>query len=58
MEELYALLDAVSLVCQWGVNAAIICDSKPAIQSLSAVQPTHPQVLQQIMSFVSLMNAR
>ncbi len=53
--ELYALLDAVSLVCQRGVNAAIICDSKPAIQSLSAVQPTHPQ---QILSFLCLMNAR
>ncbi len=56
--ELYALLDTVNLVCQREVNAAIICDSKPAIQSLSAVQPTHPQVVQQILSFLSLMNAR
>ncbi len=56
--ELYALLDAVSLVCQRGVNTAIICDSKPAIQSLSAVQPTHHQVVQQILYFISLMNAR
>ncbi len=56
--ELYAILDAVSLVCQRGVNAVIICDSKPALQSLSAVHPTHPQVVQQILSFLSLMNAR
>ncbi len=56
--ELYAILDAVSLVCQSEVNAAIICDSKPALQSLSAVQPTHPLVVQQILSYVSLMNAR
>ncbi len=57
--ELYALLDAVSLVCQRGVNAAIkFCDFKPAVQSLSDVQPTHPQVDEQILSFLSLMNAR
>ncbi len=56
--ELYAVLDAVSLVCQRGVNAAIICDSKPALQSLSAVHPSHPQVVQQILSFLSLVNAR
>ncbi len=56
--ELYALLDAVSFVCQRGVNAAIICDSKPVLQSLSIVQATHPQVVQQIMSFLSLTNAR
>ncbi len=31
-----------------GVNAAIISDSKPTLQSLSAVQPTHQQVVQQI----------
>ncbi len=58
LRELYAILDAVSLVCQRGVNAVNICDSKPALQSLSAVHPTHPQVVQQILSFLSLMNAR
>ncbi len=56
--ELYAILDAVSLICQRGVNAAIICDSKPALQSLSSVQPTHHLVVQQILSHLSLMNAR
>ena len=56
--ELYAILDAVSLVCQRGVNAAIICDSKPALQSLSACHPTHNLVVQQVLSFLSLMSAR
>ncbi len=55
--ELYAILDAVSLVCQRGANAANICDSKPALQSLSAVQPTHPLVVQHIQSYLSFMNA-
>ncbi len=49
--ELYAILDAVSLVCQRGVNAVVICDSKPALQSLSAARPTHLIVVQQILSF-------
>ncbi len=49
--ELYAILAAVSLVCQRGVNAAIICDSKPALLSVSTVHPTHPQVVLQILSF-------
>ncbi len=56
--ELYAILDAVSLVCQSEVNDVIICDSKPAHQSLFAVHPTHAQVVQQILSFLSLMNVR
>ncbi len=56
--ELYAILDAVSLVCQRGVNAVIICDSQPALQSLSAVTPTHILVVHQILCFLSLMNAR
>ncbi len=56
--ELYAILDAVSLICQREVNSAIICASKPALQSLSAVQPTHPRVVQHILSLLSLMNAR
>ncbi len=58
MCELCAILDDISLVCQGGVNAVIICDSKPALQSLSPDYPTHPQVVQQILSFLSLMNAR
>lgn len=56
--ELHALLDAISLVCQRGVNAVIICDSKPALQSLSALHPTHVPVVQQILSFLSLLPAR
>ncbi len=55
--ELYAILDAVSLVCQRGVNAVVICDSK-ALQSLSATRPTHLIVVQQILSFLALMTAR
>ncbi len=56
--ELYAILDAVSIVCHRRVNAVVICDSKPALQSLYAVHPTHPQVVRQILSFLYLMNAR
>ncbi|KAK3884718.1 hypothetical protein Pcinc_011036 [Petrolisthes cinctipes] len=56
--ELYAILDAVSVVCQRGVNAAILCDSKPALHSLSSVQPTHSTVVQQILSFLSLLRHR
>ncbi len=56
--ELCAIIDAVSLVCQRGVNVAIISESKPDLQFLSSVQPTHPQVVQLILSFLSLMNAR
>ncbi|RUM30837.1 MAG: hypothetical protein DSY42_03735, partial [Aquifex sp.] len=56
--ELYAILDAVSLTCQRGVNAVIICDSKPALQSLSSVQPTHSTVVQQILSFLALLSHR
>lgn len=36
----------------------IICDSKPALQSLSALHPTHVPVVQQILSFLSLLPAR
>ncbi len=54
--ELYTILDAVSLVCQKGVNAAIICDSKPALHSLSSSKPTHPIVVQQILSLLALMS--
>ncbi len=57
IRELYAILDAISLVCQRGVNVVIICDSKPAIQSLSAVHPTHLQVVLQNLYFLPLMNA-
>ncbi len=39
--EVHAILNAVSLICQSGVNVVIICDSKPALQPLSAGQPTH-----------------
>ena len=56
--ELSAILDAVSLVCQKGVNAVIVCDSKPALLSLSAIHPTHLLVVQQILSFLSLMSDR
>ena len=56
--ELYAILDAVSLVCQKGVNAVIVCDSKPALLSLSALHPTHPLVVQQILSLLALTTAR
>ncbi|KAK3893260.1 hypothetical protein Pcinc_002944 [Petrolisthes cinctipes] len=54
--ELYAILDAVSLVCQ--VNAAIFCDSKPALHSLSSVQPIHSTVVQLILSFLALLRHR
>lgn len=56
--ELHAILDAISLVSQRGVNAVIICDSKPALQSLSATHPTHVLVVQRILSFLSLLSAR
>ena len=56
--ELYAILDAVSLACQRGVNAVIVCDSKPALQSLSSVRPVHSTVVLQILSFLSLMRRR
>ncbi len=52
------ILDAVSLVCQGGVYAAIICDSKPALQSLTVVYPIYLSVVQQILSFLSLLNIR
>ncbi len=41
-----------------GVNAIIISNSKPALQSLSAINPAHIHVVQQILSFLSLLNAR
>ena len=53
--ELYAILDAVSLVCQRGVHAVIVCDSKPALQSLSSVRPAHSPVVLRILSFLSLL---
>ena len=56
--ELHAILDAISLVSRRGVSAVIICDSKPALQSLSAVHPTHVLVVQQILSFLSLFSSR
>ena len=56
--ELYAILDAVSLTCQKGVNAVIICDSKPALQSLSSIQPTHSTVVQRILSCMALLSHR
>ncbi len=56
--ELYAILDAVSLACQRGVNAVIVCDSKPALQSLSSARPVHSTVVLQILSFLSLMRRR
>ncbi len=56
--ELYATIDAVSFICQRGVIAASICDSKPALQSLSAVQSTHLLIVRQILSFLTLMSAR
>lgn len=39
-----------------GVNAAIACDSKPAVQFFSAVQPTHLLVSRQIPSSLILMS--
>ena len=56
--ELYAILDAVSLVSQRGVNAAIICDSKPALQSLTSAHPTNSVVVKRIVSFLTLMRNR
>lgn len=49
--ELCAILDAVSLVCQRGVNSVIICNSNPALQSISAVKHTQTLVVQQSLSF-------
>ena len=50
----YAILDAVTVICQRGVNGVNVCDSKPGVQSLSSVQPTHYTVVHQILSFLSL----
>ena len=56
--ELHAILDAVSIICQRGVNAAIVCDSKPALQSLSSLKPSHFIIVKQILSFLSLLSQR
>ncbi len=40
------------------MNAAIIYDSKPALQSLAAVQPTPLLIVWQFISFLTLMSAR
>ena len=54
--KLYAILDAVSVICQREVNAVIVCYSKPALQTLASIQPTHPTVVQQIASCFSLLS--
>ena len=56
--ELYAILDAVSLICQRGVNAIIICDSKLALQSLSCVGSTNFIIVQRIVSYSALLRGR
>ncbi len=56
--EVHAILDAVSLACQRGVNAVIVCDSKPALQSLSSIRPVYSTVVLQIILFLSLLRHR
>ena len=56
--ELYAILDAVSLIWQRGVNAIIICDSKPALLSLSCVGSTNFIIVQMIVSYLALLRGR
>ncbi len=56
--ELHTILDAVGLACQWEMNSVIVCDSKPALQSLSSVHPMHSIVVLRILSFLSLLHRR
>ena len=55
--ELYGILHAVSLICQRGIKALVICDSKFALQSLSNPKPCSAVVLR-ILSFLALMRQR
>ena len=55
--ELYGILHAVSLICQRGIKALVICDSKSALQALSSPRPCSAVVIR-ILSFLALMSQR
>ena len=55
--ELYGILHAVSLICQRGTKALVICDSKSALQALSSPKPGSAVVFR-ILSFLALMSQR
>ncbi len=56
--DLYAILAAVNLMCQSGVNAALIFDSVFILQSLSVIHPILPSAVPLYSEVLTLMSVR